>query len=113
MAVTYLRRVVGKYTRHFEEMSTVLSEVEACLNSRPLGIVPCNYEKCIEVLTPKHLLIWHLIQVLPDCHSSCSFGLLRIDYFCQILARHLERDGNTLLLYKIYLIGSVSMTIFK
>jgi len=33
MAVTHLRRVVGNYTCHFEEMATVLAEVEACLKT--------------------------------------------------------------------------------
>lgn len=32
----YLRRVIGKATLTYKEMATFLSEVEACLNSRPL-----------------------------------------------------------------------------
>ena len=40
----------------FEEMSTTLCQIEACLNSRPL--VPLNTvdENVVEVLTPGHFI---------------------------------------------------------
>ena len=82
-------RVVGNYKLNFEEMSTVLAQVEACLNSRPLGTVPCNDEEGIEMLTPGHFLIGRPIQAIPDhTHSSRSLGLLRRWYLCQGLVRH-------------------------
>ena len=89
-------RVVGNYKLNFEEMSTLLAQVEACLNSRPLGNVPCNDEEGIEMLTPGHFLIGRPIQAIPDhTHSSRSLGLLRRWYLCQGLVRHFwERWRN-------------------
>ena len=53
----HLRRVVGDVKLTFEELSTMLTQIEACLNSRPL--VPFNApdDDGIDVLTPGHFLI--------------------------------------------------------
>ena len=54
---THLHGIVGNSRLNFEELTTVLSQIEAYLNSRPLGVIPhCNH-KGVEVLTPGHLLI--------------------------------------------------------
>ena len=75
---THLTRVIGNSKLNFEEMTTVLAQVEACLNSRPLGAFLYNDDDGIEVLTPGHFLIGRPLQALPDhLHSSQSLGLLR------------------------------------
>ena len=86
---THLVRVIGNSKLNFEEMTTVLTQVEACLNSRLLGTLPHNDDDGIEVLTPGHLLIGCPLQALPDHpHSSQSLSLLRRWYLCQGLVRH-------------------------
>ncbi len=48
---TQLCKILGEVKLTYQEMSTVLSQIEACLNSRPL--VPLNNEDDgIEALTP-------------------------------------------------------------
>ena len=53
----------------FEELITVLVQIEACLNSRLLTEVP-EAEDGIETLTPGHFLIGHPVEALPDPPSS-------------------------------------------
>ena len=59
-----LRKVLGNAKLTFDELGTVLAEVEANLNSRPLTY---EYEEVgSEVLTPSHLVYGRRIVTLPD-----------------------------------------------
>ena len=49
-----LKKVVGKAKLTYEEMETVLGEIEMVINSRPLTYL---YEDVEEALTPSHLVI--------------------------------------------------------
>ena len=86
---THLRRIVGNTKLDFEEMCTVLTQIEACLNSRPLGVIPHNNDDGIEVLTPGHFLIGRPLQAIPDHPQSYQpMPTLRRWYLCQSLVRH-------------------------
>lgn len=61
---------MGEVKLTFEELSTVLAQVEACLNSRPLVSLNVPDEDGIEVLTPGHFLIGCPLCALPDPSSS-------------------------------------------
>ena len=88
-AKTHLRRIVGDVKLTFEEFTTVLAQIEACLNSRPLVSVSSPDDDSIEVLTPGHFLVGRPLCSLPD--PSFSFrpvSFLRRRDLCQILIRH-------------------------
>lgn len=61
----HLRRVLGTSTLTFEKMATVLHQIEACLNSRPL--TPLSDDPTdINALTPGHFLIGEPLSTVPD-----------------------------------------------
>ena len=84
----HLRRIVGNVKLTFEEFTTVLVQVESCLNTRPLVSLPLD-EDGIGALTPRHFLISRPLEALPDpSFSYCSLNLLRRCHLCQALVRH-------------------------
>ncbi len=58
---THLRRILRDVKLTYEEFSTLLTQIEACLNSRPL--VPLD--DGIEALTPDHFLIGKPLAAFP------------------------------------------------
>ncbi|XP_029154740.1 uncharacterized protein LOC114927851 [Nylanderia fulva] len=61
----HLRRVIGAHTLTFKEFSTVLCNVEACLNSRPLAPLNDSVDD-YEPLTPEHFLIGSALTAVPE-----------------------------------------------
>ncbi len=83
----HLKRVTANVKLTFEECSTVITQIEACLNSRPLVALSCD-DDGIEALTPGHFLIGRSIEALPDpSFSYRNVSLLRRWHLCQNLVR--------------------------
>ena len=61
----HLKHVVGEAKLTFKELYTLLTRVEACLNSRPLTPLQ-SVEDTIEVLTPGHFLIGQPLEALSN-----------------------------------------------
>ena len=84
----HLRRIISNVKLTFEELYTVLTQIESCLNSRPLVPLPSD-DDGIEVLTPGHFLIGRPLESLPDpAFSYRPLSLLSRWYLCQALVRH-------------------------
>jgi hypothetical protein len=68
-----LYKVVNKSFFTYEEMNTLLVQIEGLLNSRPLAPVSDDISS-IECLTPAHFLVGHPITMLPES-SECNLSL--------------------------------------
>ena len=85
----HLKRIVGESKLTFEEMTTVLCQIEACLNSRPLfTALDSNDDDGVAPLTPGHFLIGRPLEALPDKVSDTPIPLLRRWRLCQALTQH-------------------------
>ena len=61
----HIRRVLGDNTLTYEEFSTLLCQIEACLNSRPL--TPLSDDPSdVQPLTPAHFLIQTASYIVPE-----------------------------------------------
>ncbi|XP_045509320.1 uncharacterized protein LOC123704888 [Colias croceus] len=61
----HLARIVGNATLTFEEMTTTLAQIEACLNSRPISQLTSDpQDPC--PLTPGHFLVGEPLVLVPD-----------------------------------------------
>ncbi|XP_067637460.1 uncharacterized protein [Eurosta solidaginis] len=64
-----LVRVIGDTALTFEELGTVLIEVEAILNSRPIAGASDDPNDG-EAITPAHMLIGDSLTAMPETHKS-------------------------------------------
>ncbi|XP_071581131.1 uncharacterized protein [Temnothorax nylanderi] len=60
----HMKRVIGAHTLTFEELSTLLCKIEACLNSRPIAPGSDNFDDYNSV-TPSHFLIGSALTSAP------------------------------------------------
>ncbi|XP_071578810.1 uncharacterized protein [Temnothorax nylanderi] len=61
----HLKRVMGSALFTFEELSTILIQIKACLNSRPLSPLSSDPTD-LQPLTPAHFLVRDSMTGLPD-----------------------------------------------
>ncbi len=73
----------------FEELSTVLCQVECCLNSRPLVPLHSHAKDGIDILTPGHFLVGRHTQALPEFNfTQQKIPLLCRWSLCQAITQH-------------------------
>ncbi|XP_055309087.1 uncharacterized protein LOC129572976, partial [Sitodiplosis mosellana] len=61
----HFRRTTTSIKLTFEEMTTLLAQIEACLNSRPLCAITTDIDD-LNPLTPGHLLIGTPLNLIPE-----------------------------------------------
>ncbi|XP_058817910.1 uncharacterized protein LOC131681223 [Topomyia yanbarensis] len=64
-AKTQLLKAIGNVNVAYEDMLTLLAQIEMCLNSRPLTPMPDDPSD-LEVLTPGHFLVGSNLQAVPE-----------------------------------------------
>ena len=69
-AKLHLRRTIGQQILNFEDFSTLLCQVESCLNSRPLLLLSSLADDAVAVLTSGHFLIGRTLLSLPEENLS-------------------------------------------
>ena len=83
----HLKRVIGEHTLTFEEFSTSLVQIEACLNSCPLSPLSSDVDD-LQALTPMHFITDGASALLPDA-GTISSPENRLNHF-QLLQRMLN-----------------------
>ena len=73
----HLKRVIGDSTLTYEELSTLLGQIEACLNYRPMTVNINDDHEAPMPLTPGHFLVGGPLVAVPDAdYQTSSIGLL-------------------------------------
>nr|XP_029715673.1 uncharacterized protein LOC115259283 [Aedes albopictus] len=65
VAKGFLSKIGGNYNYTFEELSTLLAQVAACMNSRPISAISDDPAD-LQPLTPAHFLIGRPLDALPE-----------------------------------------------
>lgn len=75
-AKTHLNRTLGRAVLTFEELTTVITQIEGCLNSRPLTPLVSEVGEP-EALTPAHFLIGRPFVNLPQIDLSDNINVIK------------------------------------
>ena len=72
-----MKKIAGKAFLNYEELTTLLTEIEQTLNTRPLTYLSDNNED--EAITPSHLLYGRnmLVEIL------CTYVLFYVTEYCK------------------------------
>ncbi|KYN07859.1 hypothetical protein ALC62_01165 [Cyphomyrmex costatus] len=91
----HMARIVGKAHLNFEEMQTVLADIEAVLNSRPLTQLS-NDPNDLSYLSPGHFLVGTALNSLP-CRDLCDINENRLTRWQRVdqLRQHFWRRWSS------------------
>ena len=70
----HLKREIGLRLYTYDELETILCHAEACLNSRPLGVMTSHPVDGIAPLTPGHFLVGRALKSYPIAKISFNPG---------------------------------------
>ena len=88
-----LKKVVDKAKMDFEELNTVIVEIEKCINSRPLMYLSEEHED--SVITPNHLIYERDVggneSIQHDFSELSGYDMRKRQAYCQVLLKHLTK----------------------
>ena len=84
----HLKRISGPIKFSLSELNTVMCQIEAILNSRPLTTINCHASHGIQSLTLAHFLIGRPLTAYPETIIDTSPTLLKRWTMCQALTHH-------------------------
>nr|XP_040241612.2 uncharacterized protein LOC120961699 isoform X1 [Anopheles coluzzii]XP_049461104.1 uncharacterized protein LOC125906417 isoform X1 [Anopheles coluzzii]XP_049463243.1 uncharacterized protein LOC120950902 isoform X1 [Anopheles coluzzii]XP_049464286.1 uncharacterized protein LOC125907234 isoform X1 [Anopheles coluzzii] len=84
VAKRHLYRILGASRLSFEDLYTILTQIEAVMNSRPLLPLSENPDE-LAALTPGHFLIGTSMQALPE-PNLCDVPLNRLEHYWKLQA---------------------------
>lgn len=91
----HLKRVIGDSSLTYEEFTTILTKIEAILNSRPLCSLSSDPED-IQALTPGHFLIGEPLISIPEYnYSEVKTNRLNRWEHLQKITQHFWQRWNT------------------
>ena len=64
-AKSLLRKIIGMHPLTLDELITVVTEIEATLNSRPLVPLDLSSSDGVQAFTPAHFLVGRPLHTLP------------------------------------------------
>ena len=70
----HLKREVGQRLYTYDELETILCHAEACLNSRPLGVMASHPVDGLTPLTPGHFLVGRALKSYPTAMIHSNTG---------------------------------------
>ena len=92
----HLHRIAGSTPLTFEEMSTILCQIEACLNSRPLLPDTSHNQDGLQTLTSGHFLVYGQPSSLQsDPRMSDDLHLLRKWNLCKAIVSQFWKRWTT------------------
>ncbi|CAH2088739.1 unnamed protein product [Euphydryas editha] len=87
----HIKRVIGDSTLTYEEMATLLVQIESCLNSRPLTMLNNDPEEA-SPLTPSHVLIGEPLVTVPEInYTEYKMGSLKRWQYNQAMLQNFWR----------------------
>ena len=88
----HLRKIMGSLLFSYEELNTIVCQVEACLNARPLIPMTSHNLDGLATLTPSHFLLFNSPRAYPeDPRLQKEPRLLRRWNQCQSVVHHFWR----------------------
>ena len=91
----HLKREIGLRLYTYDELETILCHAEACLNSRPLGVMASHSVDGMTPLTPGHFLVGRALKTYPiaKIHSNPGPGE-RWDHCTKVTQNFWNRWSN-------------------